>query len=66
MRRLARGLGWTAVVVAVLLGFMGVASLPSGGLMFALPFVFLIPAAFFGAVGAGLLWLGRTTGETDR
>jgi len=36
--------------------------------MFALPFVFLMPGALFGIVGAILLWLGReprSRGEPD-
>jgi len=33
--------------------------------MFALPFVFLMPGALFGIVGAILLWLGRESRSRD-
>ncbi len=59
LRTLARVLGWIAVVVAALLTIAGIAVWPPGGLMFALPFVFLMPAAVFWAVGLLLLRLGR-------
>jgi hypothetical protein len=65
VRRFARASGWTAVALSVLLGLLGVASLPDGGLMFALPYVFLIPAAFLAVVGAGLLVLGRPPRDAD-
>lgn len=66
MRLFARGLGWTFVSLAVLLGFAGIASWPPGGLMFALPFIFLFAAVLFGAVGAGLLRLGKPEGEPQQ
>jgi hypothetical protein len=59
MKTLARVLGWIAVVLATLLTFAGIAVWPPGGLMFALPFVFLMPAAVLWAVGWLLLRLGR-------
>lgn len=65
MRRFVRGAGWTTVVLAVLLGLLGVASLPDGGLMFALPYVFLVPAAVLAVVGAGLLVLCRPPRDAD-
>jgi hypothetical protein len=43
MQTVARGLGRLCVVLAVLLVLVGLTTLPSGGLMFALPYVFLIP-----------------------
>jgi hypothetical protein len=33
--------------------------------MFALPFFFLLPGAFFGVVGAVLLYVGRRLRPTD-
>lgn len=63
MRRVARGLGWMALLLAGLLGMAGVASWPPEGLMFALPFVFLIPAVGFGAAGALLLFFGKPAGD---
>jgi hypothetical protein len=59
LRTLARVLGWIAVVVAALLTVAGIAAWPPGGLMFALPFVFLMPAAVFWAAGLLLLRAGR-------
>jgi hypothetical protein len=59
MEAVARVLGWIAVVIAALLTFVGIAAWPPGGLMFALPFVFLMPAAVLWAVGLLLLRLGR-------
>ncbi len=46
-----RALGWVLMVFGALLCVMGIATLPDGGLMFALPYVFLIPgltSLFFG------------------
>jgi hypothetical protein len=59
MKALARVLGWIAVVLAALLTIAGIAVWPPGGLMFALPFVFLMPAAVLWVVGLLLLRLGR-------
>jgi hypothetical protein len=59
MRKLARVFGWELVVLAALLIVVGITTLPSGGLMFALPYVFLIPGILFGVVGWLLLKLGR-------
>ena len=59
MRRFAAVVGWMFVVLAGVLAVLGVSSLPSGGLMFALPYIFFIPAVFFGAAGGLLLWLSR-------
>ena len=61
MRTLARVLGWIGVVVAALLTVSGIAVWPPGGLMFALPSVFLMSAAVFCVAGLLLLWLGRGT-----
>ena len=59
MKAVVRVLGWIAVVIAALLTFAGIAAWPPGGLMFALPFVFLMPAAVLWALGLLLLRLGR-------
>jgi len=40
---------------------MTIASWPPGGLLFALPFFFLIPAIIFGIAGGLLLLLTRST-----
>jgi hypothetical protein len=59
MRRLLRIVGRAFVVLAVVLLLIGVTTLPSGGLMFALPYVFFIPGALIGAAGLLLLRAGR-------
>jgi len=57
--RLARVVGAGLLVLSALLIIVGIMTLPSGGLMFALPYVFLMPGALFGVVGWVLLRLGR-------
>ncbi len=59
MKRFLRVVGWTCIVLATALTLIGVTTLPSGGLMFALPYVFFIPGAVIGAVGILLLRAGR-------
>lgn len=59
MRKVARVLGGGLLVLAALLSLVGITTLPSGGLMFALPYVFFMPAAVFGVVGWLLLRWGR-------
>ncbi len=59
MRKLWRTLGWIFTALAAFLVVLGLFSLPAGGLMFALPFVFFLPGAFLGALGGGLLFLTR-------
>ena len=59
MTRIARGLGNVLLVLAALLALVGVSTWPPGGLMFALPFVFFLPAAFFALIGGTLLWVGQ-------
>jgi hypothetical protein len=65
MRRAARTVGWVLLLLAGLLGVAGLLTWPPGGLMFALPFVFLMPGAVFGLVGGVLLWLGRESPRQD-
>jgi len=59
MRKVARVFGWALVVLSALLIVLGITTLPSGGLMFALPYVFLIPGVLLGVAGWVLLRLGR-------
>lgn len=61
MRKLARISGGLCVALAVVLALIGLTTLPSGGLMFALPYVFFVPAAVLGVVGWLLLRWGRST-----
>lgn len=68
MTRVIRALGWIALGVAVILAVLGLASWPPGGLMFALPFVFFLPAVILGLLGAVLLVFtsGATRGTEPR
>ena len=59
MRKVVRVLGGGLLVLSALLILAGIMTLPSGGLMFALPYVFLMPGALFGIVGWLLLRLGK-------
>lgn len=52
-------IGWIVLSLAAGLVLLGILAWPPGGLMFALPFIFLIPGGVLALVGAGLLWLGR-------
>ncbi len=65
MRRVARVLGWIFVGLAALLLLFGLLTWPPGGLMFALPFVFLMPGALFGLVGGLLLLATRQPRSQD-
>jgi hypothetical protein len=58
MRSLACVLGWLAAFPGCLLVIIGVLTWPPGGLMFALPFVFLMPSGLL-LIGIPLLVLGR-------
>ena len=62
MRSVAAVFGWVFVVLGGGLVLLVIASWPPGGLMFALPFVFLIPGAFLCLLGAVLVRLGRRRG----
>jgi uncharacterized membrane protein YvlD (DUF360 family) len=58
MRRVAYIFGWITMVIAGMLFFLGILSWPPGGLMFALPFFFIIPGVFLALIAAVLLWIG--------
>jgi vacuolar-type H+-ATPase subunit I/STV1 len=59
MRKTARLLGWIFLLLGLLLCLLGVLSLPDGGLMFALPYFFLIPGITFTAIGGFMILLAR-------
>jgi hypothetical protein len=65
MRRVFRVLGILALVLAGILTALTVAVWPPGGLMFALPYVFLLLAAPFALGGVILLILTRPLRESD-
>jgi len=52
-------LGWLFLIFGILLGFLGLASLPTGGLMFALAYVFFIPGVVSLIIGVILLLATR-------
>ncbi|MDP1890891.1 MAG: hypothetical protein Q8K55_08345 [Gemmatimonadaceae bacterium] len=56
--------GRILLVLAALLVVLGIVSWPPGGLMFALPYVFLMPGVVLAVVGGVLLWLGRRPGSS--
>jgi hypothetical protein len=59
MRTVVRVAGWILVIVAIPLVFAGIVSLPPGGLMFALPFFFLVPGIVLGVIGTILILVTR-------
>ncbi len=69
MRTFVRVLAGLSLGVGLLLSLAGLAALPAGGLLFALPFVFLIPGVALTIAGALGLFLsrehppGQTTGQ---
>jgi vacuolar-type H+-ATPase subunit I/STV1 len=65
MKRFSRIMGWTAVTIGVLLILVGIHSWPPGGLMFALPFVFLMPGILLALVGAVLVRMGRDSRKPE-
>jgi vacuolar-type H+-ATPase subunit I/STV1 len=60
-----RLLGWTSLVFGILLCLLGLASLPPGDLMFALPFFFLMPGIVLTMLGGLLLFFTRVKASTD-
>jgi uncharacterized membrane protein YvlD (DUF360 family) len=66
MRRVASLFGWIALAPAVVLILLGISTWPPAGLMFALPFVFLVPGVFLAILGTLLLWLGSRSSSSDR
>jgi len=65
MRRVATVFGWLALTGAAGLILLGIVSWPPGGLMFALPFVFLVPGFILALVGGVLVWLGGRSSAED-
>jgi len=55
MRSCAHVPGWLALVGAAGLVLLGLLSWPPGGMMFALPFIFIIPGIFLAIVGGVLV-----------
>lgn len=67
MRMVATVSAWVLLAGGAVLVVLSIASWPPGGLMFALPFVFLIPGILFGLIGSALVWLGeQRTAQTTK
>jgi hypothetical protein len=66
MRRAVLVFGWITLVLASVLILLGVASWPPGGLMFALPYFFLIPGVILAIIGGLLLRAGRRPSRAER
>lgn len=64
MRMVFRVIGGISLGMGVLLCLLGAASLPAGGLMFALPFFFLMPGIGLVLFGGLLLFFTRLKGST--
>jgi len=58
VRRAAAVLGWILLVISAGLILLTILSWPPGGLMFALPYLFLMPGVVFALIGGGLAWWG--------
>jgi len=63
MKTFLRITGWIFLVLGVLLCLLGLASLPTGGLMFALAYVFFIPGVILFIAGCICLLFSKTKKE---
>ena len=61
MRTLVRGFSWLMLGLGLLLCLLGILALPDGGLMFALPYVFLLPGIAFASIAGLVLFFTRST-----
>jgi hypothetical protein len=61
----SKSLGWILLTIGIVLTLLGVATWPPGGLMFALPYVFLIPGFPLAILGGVLVVLGRRQNSQD-
>ena len=59
VKRTFRIVGWMFLIIGLLLSLLGVLTLPDGGLMFALPYFFLIPGIALTLIGGILGFLAR-------
>jgi hypothetical protein len=59
MRVVFRVFGWISLAFGILLCIIGVASLPAEGLMFALPYFFLMPGIALTIIGGLLVFFTR-------
>jgi len=59
VRRSAAVLERILLVISAGLILLAILGWPPGGLMFALPYLFLMPWVVFALIGGGLAWWGR-------
>jgi len=59
MKKILRSAGWIFLILGLLLDLLGVLALPDGGLMFALPYFFLVPGIALTASGGFMILLAR-------
>lgn len=60
MKKIFRFAGWIFLILGFMLSLLGVLALPDGGLMFALPYFFLIPGIALTAIGGLMVFLTRS------
>jgi vacuolar-type H+-ATPase subunit I/STV1 len=59
VKKAFRFMGWMFLIMGLLLCLLGVLCLPDGGLLFALPYFFLIPGIALAAIGSLMVLLTR-------
>ncbi len=59
MKKVLRFTGWLFLILGLLLCLLGVLALPDGGLMFAMPYFFLVPGITLAAIGGFMLLVAR-------
>ncbi len=64
LKKAFRFAGWLFLVIGLLLSLSGVLALPDGGLMFALPYFFLIPGIALTVIGGFMVFLARYLKKT--
>jgi hypothetical protein len=65
MNPVTKSLGWILLSIGSVLILLGIATWPPGGLMFALPYVFLLPGFLLAILGGLLVILGRRKSSLD-
>ena len=58
--------GWIVLALALAIILLGLASWPPGGLMFALPYFFLISGFILALIGGLLLKVGKQPSQSER
>jgi vacuolar-type H+-ATPase subunit I/STV1 len=64
MKQILRFAGWIFLILGLLFDLLGVLALPDGGLMFALPYFFLIPGIALTLIGGLMIFLARVLKKT--